>query len=247
MRRASGILFAVVLVALMAGSVFAEEQMEEKGAQSSMMSGMHGMMGGQGMMGGSSGMMNMPMMQNMMDMMGGQGMMGQGMMSGGMMCPMCGRMMGEKGMMSGGMMQDMMGTKPHIEGMAAALDLSKEQQSELRDLHTAYKKDMIRKKADREIAEIDLQELIEQDDPDLDAVEEQLREIASLEAQTKYAWVKLLVDAKSLLTEKQKAEFKKLMKGKKGPMMMGQMMGGKKAEADKPAPKAEFSGHEEHH
>ncbi len=231
MGRASGILFAAVLVVLMAGSVFAEEQMEEKGAQSSMMPGMQGMM-------------NMPMMQNMM---GGQGMMGQGMMSGGMMCPMCGRMMEGKGMMGGGMMQGMMDAKPHIEGMAAALDLSEEQQTELKDLHTAYKKDMVRKRADREIAEIELQEFIGQDNLNLDAVKEKLWEIAALEAQTKYAWVKLMVDAKSLLTEKQKAEFKKLMKGKKGPMMMGQMMGGKKAEADKPAPKAEFSGHEEHH
>lgn len=222
MRRASGTLFAVILVVLMAGSVFAEEQMEkkeEKEAQSPMMPGMQGMMGGQGMM-------NMPMMQNMM---GGQGMMGQGMMSGGMMCPMCGRMM--QGMMGGSGMMSVMGmmdAKPHIAGMAAALDLSEEQQTELKELHTAYKKDMIRKKADREIAEIDFQELIEQDDPDLDAVEESLREIADLEAQTKYAWVKLLVDSKSLLTAEQKAEFKKLMKGKKGSMMMGQMMEEKK-------------------
>jgi len=160
---------------------------------------------------------------------------------------MCGRMMEGKGMMGGGMMQGMMDAKPHIEGMAAALDLSEEQQTELKDLHTAYKKDMVRKRADREIAEIELQEFIGQDNLNLDAVKEKLWEIAALEAQTKYAWVKLMVDAKSLLTEKQKAEFKKLMKGKKGPMMMGQMMGGKKAEADKPAPKAEFSGHEEHH
>jgi Spy/CpxP family protein refolding chaperone len=131
--------------------------------------------------------------------------------------------------------------------MAEALDLSREQQAELKALHIAYKKDMIRKKADKEIAEIDLQELIDQDEVKLDAVEGKLREIANLEAQTKYAWVKLLVDSKALLTAEQKAEFKKLMKGKKGPMMMGQMIGGKKAEADKPAPKTESGGHEEHH
>jgi len=161
------------------------------------------------------------------------------------MCPMCGKMMGEKGMMGGGMMQGMMDAKPHIAGMAAALDLSEEQQTELKDLHTAYKKDMIRKKADREIAEIDFQELIGQDDLNLDAVKEKLQEIAELETQTRYAWVKLLVNSKSLLTAKQEVEFRKLMKGKKGSMMMGQMM--EKKKTVKPSPEGGSAEHSEHH
>ncbi len=245
MKRTVGILFAVTLMVVMTGNLFAQEMMgmmEKTGKESEAAeAGARKMMGGKGMM------------------------------SGGMMCPMCGKMMGEKGMMGGGMMQGMMGggmmpmmqgmmggsgmmagmgmkdAKPHLAGMAEALDLSEEQQAELKALHIAHKKDMIRKKADKEIAEIDLQELIHQDEVKLDAVEGKLREIANLEAQTKFAWVKLLVDSKSLLSAEQKAEFKKLMKGKKGSMMMGGMMGGKKAEADKPAPKTESGGHEEHH
>jgi len=108
---------------------------------------------------------------------------GKGMMSGGMMCPMCGKMMGEKGMMGGSGMMTGMGmrdAKPHLAGMAEALDLSEEQQAELKELHIAHKKDMIRKKADKEVAEIDLQELFDQDEVDLDAVEENIREIANL-------------------------------------------------------------------
>ena len=238
MKRTFGILFAVTLMAIMTGSLFAQEMMgmmEKTGKEAEATeAGARKMMGGKGMM------------------------------SGDMMCPMCGKMMGGQGMMSGAMMQGMMGSgmpmmqgmmagKPRIAGMAEALKLSEEQQDKLNALHIAYKKDMIRRKADKEIAEIDLQELIDQDEVDLDAVEEKLREIANLEAQTKYAWVKLLVDSKSLLSAEQKAEFKKLMKGKKGSMMMGQMMGGqgmmgaKKAEADEPAPKTESGGHEEHH
>ena len=108
---------------------------------------------------------------------------GKGMMSGGMMCPMCGKMMGEKGMMGGGMMQGMMGgsgmmagmgmkgAKPHLAGMVEALDLSEEQQAELKALHIAYRKDMIRKKADKEIAEIDLQELTDQDGVEIDEIQ----------------------------------------------------------------------------
>ena len=239
MKRTFGILFAVTLMVIMTGNLFAQEMMgmmEKTGKEAEAAeAGAKKMMGGKGMMGD------------------------------GMMCPMCKKMMGEKGMMGGGMMQGMMGggmtpmmqgmmggmgmkdAKPHLAGMAEALDLSEEQQAKLKALHIAHKKDTIRKKAEKEIAEIDLQVLIDQDEVDLDAVEGKLKEIANLEAQTKYAWVKLLVDSKSLLSTEQKAEFKELKKGKKGSMMMGQMMGGKKAEVDKPAPKAESGGHEEHH
>ena len=233
MRRTFGILFVVALMVIMTGNLFAQEMM---GMRKGMCKGKEATDA------------------DAKKMMGAQGMM----MGGGMMCPMCKQMMGGPGMMSGGMMpmmQGMMGgsgmmdMKPHIAGMAEALKLSEEQQSKLEALHIAHKKNMIRKKADKEIAEIDLQELIMQDEPDLEAVEGQIREIANLEAAMKYAWVKLLVDSKSLLSAEQKEEFKKLMKGKKEPMMMmmGQMMGGKKAEADKPAPEAKTSAHSEHH
>ena len=153
-------------------------------------------------------------------------------------------MMGGSCMMAGMGMKD---AKPHLAGMAEALDLSEEQQAKLNALHIAHKKDTIKKKAEKEIAEIDLQELIGQDEPNLDAIKGQIQEIANLEAEMRYAWVKLLVDSKSLLSAEQKEELKKLMKGKKKPMMMGHMMGGKKAKTDKPAPEAEHGGHGEHH
>jgi Spy/CpxP family protein refolding chaperone len=130
--------------------------------------------------------------------------------------------------------------------MAEKLHLSEEQQDKLKALHTSYNKSMIRKKADREIAEIDLQELIQQEEPDLDAIEDQIRKIANLEAAMKYAWVKLWIDAKSLLTEEQRPAFKKLMEEKKSPMM-GQMMSRKKAESGKSCSKCESGCQSEHH
>lgn len=227
MRRTFGILFAVALMVIMTDNLFAQEMMmmKEMGKEKEATDAdAKKMMGGGMMRPMCKQMMGGGMMSMMQDMMGGQGMM-----------PMMQGMMGGMGMM------DM---KPHIAGMAEALKLSEEQQAKLKALHIAYKKDMIRKKADKEIAEIDLQELIEQDEPDLDAIEGQIRDVANLEAAMKYAWVKLLVDSKSLLTAEQKVEFKKLMKGKKGPMMMGQMMGGKgKGKADKDKPKPEAGGH----
>jgi Spy/CpxP family protein refolding chaperone len=257
MKRTFGILFAVTLMVVMTGNLFAQEMMgmmektgkEAEAGAKKMMSGAGMMSGGmmQGMM-SDKGMMEDGMMCPMCKkMMGGKGMMSGGMMQGmmsdkgmmvdGMMCPMCGKMMGGKGMMGG---------KAHIAAMAEVLKLSEEQQDKLNALHIAHRKDAIRKKADKEIAEIDLQVLIDQDEVDLDAVEGKLKEIADLEVQTKYASIKLLVDSKSLLTAEQKLELKKLMKGKKC-SMMGQMMGGKEAKADKSAPKTESGEHEEHH
>ena len=67
--------------------------------------------------------------------------------------------------------------------------------------------------------------------PQHGGAEGQIREIADLEAATRFAWVKLLVDSKSLLSAEQKAEFKKLMKVKKEPMMKQMKAGPKK---DKP-------------
>jgi Spy/CpxP family protein refolding chaperone len=141
-------------------------------------------------------------------------------------------------------MMDMM--KRHMARLADKLDLSEEQQDKLKALHISYKKDMIRRNADREIAQIDLDELIQQEETDLNAVEMQIRKIADLEAATKYSWIKLWTDAKSLLTAEQRAAFKKLMKEQKG-SMMGQMKVRKKAKIDKPGPKRESGEHLEHH
>ena len=243
MKRTFGVLFTAMLMIIITGNLFAQEMMmmkqmdgekEEAGADAKKMGGMgmmsggmmcpmHGnMMGNQGMMGGGM----MPMMQGMM---GGN----QSMMSGGMM-PMMHGMMGGMGMM------DM---KPYIDGMAEALDLSEEQQANLKALHIAYKKDMIRKRADKEITEIDLQELIQQDEPDLDTIKGQIRKVTNLESDMKYAWIKLMVDAKSLLNTNQREKFKKLMMDREKSMMNCQMMGEKKSEASMPG----TGGRSEHH
>ena len=225
MRRTFGILLAVVLMVTITSNLFAQEMMMKKMGKEkeATEAGAKKAMGGKGMM------------------------------IGGMMCPMYERMMGEKGMMGGGMMpmmqgmmggMDMMDMESNMAGMAQALNLSEEQHAKLKVLHIAHQKDMIRKKAEREIAGIDLQELVQKDDLDLDAIEAQIRAGANLEAEMKIASFKLLADSKSLLTAEQKAELKKLMKDKRSPMMMDKMMGVKKA---KPGPKDESGDHSKQH
>jgi Spy/CpxP family protein refolding chaperone len=136
-----------------------------------------------------------------------------------------GRMTGRPGMMMrmgrGPMMRrgGMPGRMDMLGRLADRLDLSEEQRDEIKDVLTAHQKDMIQQKADRELAEVELRELVQSDDPDLDAIEEQIKEIANLEAQTRYSQIKAMVDARSVLTDEQKEALKKLQKDRPARMM----------------------------
>jgi len=215
MKQVFGIM-SIILMVILAGSIFAQEPMEKMEKMEAEVTAPMG----QGMM-GNQGMMNMmPMMQKMMS---------GGMMGEGMMCPMCGKMMGGTG------------KNPDLLALADKLDLSKEQMSEIKDILMAHKKDMIRKKADHDIEELELSELTQKDELNLDAIETKLKDIAGLKAGMKFSEIKALADTKSILTNEQKAALKKIMK-EKGNSMMGQ----KKVEGTEtnmPGP----SGHLEHH
>jgi Spy/CpxP family protein refolding chaperone len=136
-----------------------------------------------------------------------------------------GRMMERPGMMMrvgrGPMMQPgrMLGRMDMLGRLADKLDLSEEQRDEIKDVLTAHQKYMIQQKADRELAEVELRELTMKDDPDLNAIEEQVKKIANLEAGMRYSQIKAMVDAKSVLTDEQKEELKKLQKDRPARMM----------------------------
>jgi Spy/CpxP family protein refolding chaperone len=136
-----------------------------------------------------------------------------------------GRMMGRPGMMMrmgrGPMMRPgrALGRMDMLGRLADKLDLSEEQRDEIKDILTAHQKDMIQKKADRKLAEVELRELTMEDDPDLDTIEEQVKEIANLEAGMRYSRIKAMVDARSVLTDEQKKELKELQKDRPARMM----------------------------
>ena len=131
-----------------------------------------------------------------------------------------GRMMGRPGMMNtehAPMMRRgrTAGRMDMITRLAGKLDLSEEQRDELNDISNLYKKSVIRKNADLQIAKVDLHELMRQEEPDLDAIEDQVRDIANLEAGTKFSQIKVRIDARNVLTEEQRAKLKDLMKDRK--------------------------------
>ena len=166
----------------------------------------------------------------------GRGGMGQGpghmMGRGGSMRGMGrGRRGGQRGMMRGmgrgpgsgrGRAMGRMGALLHL---ADKLDLNEGQRNELSEILTSHRKETISQKAEIELAKVDLQQLIKQEEPDLNAVEGQIRKIADLEAGIKFSQIKVRVDTRNVLTEEQKTALKKMRQDQQAK---------RKAEAKKP-------------
>lgn len=162
-------------------------------------------------------------------MMGG---MGGGMMQGG---GGMGHMMGQSGGPMHGDRMDM--ARPH-EGPQVTmllhhrqeLGLNAEQVRKLQDLRTAFAKDRERKSAERRVAEIDLNALLEQDQWDMARVETAVKQIATLRADLRLARLKTIQAARALLTPEQ------LEKLKQVGHRMGPAGGGPRHGAEAPSP-----------
>jgi Spy/CpxP family protein refolding chaperone len=145
-----------------------------------------------------------PMMQNMREGMG------MGMMHGKMMgmgkCPMC--------KMSGMMKNDnpMPNDPMSILDNADRLKLTDQQKMAIEATHLAHRKDIIKKQADLQIANVDLDALIKNDKPDLDAIKTQLGKIANMEVEIKFAHIKFGADIRSILTKEQLDTLKMIQK-----------------------------------
>jgi Spy/CpxP family protein refolding chaperone len=179
---------------------------------------------------GNSGMgMMCPMMNKMGD---GKGMdmmkmdMGKGMMC---QCQMMDKMNGNMPM---GNMQ-MKG--PDVMAYIEKLQLTQDQRDKIDSAKIAHKKDMIKKNADRDIAQIELDEIMGKDEPNMTAVSDQLKKIANMEADLKFAQIKLMVDIKAILTKEQKDNLKMMMEHDRMNMPMGKME--QKGMQQPPAPK----------
>jgi Spy/CpxP family protein refolding chaperone len=135
--------------------------------------------------------------------------MGKGMMC---QCPMMDKMKGDMPMKGPDMMA-------YIE----KLQLTQDQKDKMDSTKIAHKKDMIKKNADRDIAQIELEELMRKDEPNLAAVSDQLKKIANMEADLKLSQIKLMVDLKAILTKEQKDNLKMMMEHDRMNMPMGKM------------------------
>lgn len=103
-----------------------------------------------------------------------------------------------------------------------SLGLDDRQNESVRTIHMKMRKEEIRGKADIEVAEIELKEILMKDPVDLKAAEEKLKQIETMKTGLRYDHIKAHEEVKAVLTPEQREKL--------GPMMMemgrGGMMGG---------------------
>ena len=107
-----------------------------------------------------------------------------------------------------------------------SLNLDEKQKEALREIENSVAKELIRKRADEQIAEIELRELLEKDAVDLNAVETKLKQIATIKTETQLIVIKSMEKMKEKLTSEQREMLKNMrpMDPRMRPPLMGEMM-----------------------
>jgi Spy/CpxP family protein refolding chaperone len=139
---------------------------------------------------------------------------------------MCGCMGGSGGGMRGGMMEGMehqgMSMMHGMGGMMMdddhpmwkhlmGLGLDDKQKEALKALRSKMMKDMAKKGADRQIAGIELRDLLDKDAVDMKAVEAAVKKSESLRTEMFLAHVRAHEEMKSILTPEQRKQLKEMM------------------------------------
>ena len=93
---------------------------------------------------------------------------------------------------------------------AEELELTEVQEDQIRTLQRDSRRQQIRRDADREIAEMDLEEMMDSDTGDLDVVEQKMREIANLEVDARIDGLRVERSIMAVLTPEQRDQLDEL-------------------------------------
>jgi Spy/CpxP family protein refolding chaperone len=94
------------------------------------------------------------------------------------------------------------------------LKLDEEQVKSIQKIGFNLQKEVIRKNADRSIAEVELNELLSQDEINLEQAQQKIQQISTLEGELRIAQIKASINAKNVLSDEQRAELKEILKKK---------------------------------
>jgi Spy/CpxP family protein refolding chaperone len=89
------------------------------------------------------------------------------------------------------------------------LNLNDHQKALFKEIDAAARKEMIRKRADKEIAEIDLRELLDKESVDLKAVDVKLKQLGVIDSELQLTTIQSVEKMKSILTPEQRNAWKK--------------------------------------
>lgn len=98
----------------------------------------------------------------------------------------------------------------HILKFKEGMSLTDDQANQLRKLRTQYKKDRIKMKANVQLANIDLHELLRDEKASLSDIESNLKNVHALKADLYMASIKAKRDAKGVLTTEQQSRMDKI-------------------------------------
>jgi Spy/CpxP family protein refolding chaperone len=100
---------------------------------------------------------------------------------------------------------------PFVWRHLAGLELNEKQKDAVREIESKVVKDSIRKRAEIEVAELELKETLDKDSVDLTAVEAIMKKIESLRKDMRLAYIKAFEEIKSKLTPEQRKKFKEML------------------------------------
>lgn len=149
----------------------------------------------------------------------GTGMRGRMGMGGGM------GMRGGMGM--GGMMHRRMGMGMHAR--LAQLELTEAQRTKLRDLHESHARKAVQRRADLQLAQMDLRKLLRADRPEQGAINAQVDKITRLRAEGLKSAIDTRLQARAVLTPEQWKALHAPRRPMSPPMMKHDMMDGPEA------------------
>jgi Spy/CpxP family protein refolding chaperone len=109
------------------------------------------------------------------------------------------------------------------------LGLDEKQKAEVKEIKSMVMKEMIKKRADELVVNIELKDLLDKDPVDMKAIEAKLKQIETVKTTMHLSVIKAREEIKSKLTPEQRKNFKEMMEMEPGmglPMMGGMMHGG---------------------
>lgn len=106
------------------------------------------------------------------------------------------------------------------------LGLDEKQREAVKSIKSKEMKEMIKKRADKQIAKVELKEILAKDPVDMRAVEAKLKQIETIKTDMHLSHIRTMEEVKALLTPVQKKKMKEMIE--MGPMGrgMGMMHGG---------------------
>lgn len=113
-----------------------------------------------------------------------------------------------------------------MQGLKQGLNLNDDQAKKLHDLFTDYRKGVIQKRANLQVAEIELDELIADPKLDMNKVEKKAREKEAMETDLLLFRVRSMAKAKEFLSDAQYDRFRSMIEMRMSMSGMHSMMGG---------------------